>query len=557
MLVRHGPAMRPLLHDAKVLIVDDEPANLILLQKILKAAGYTCIRTSTEPRNVISLVGQCEPDIILLDLQMPHLDGFAVMDQLKEQVPASTLLPVLVLTADATPKTKLRALSSGAHDFLTKPFDPAEVVQRVGNLLQTRRLQLQVQEQNKNLEQLVSERTMALEEALRRLQETQQKAIQQERLHAFGTMASGVTHDFNNALSVILGFGEVALMECEGEMRRAELETYLRTIITAGLDAGRMVTRLREFYRPGAENEPRTVVDLNEIIKQAVATTRPKWHSESLGSEVSILVEVELADIPPISADASELREALMNLIFNAVDAMHQGGAIKFATKYVDQRVVLHVSDTGVGMPEEVRLRCLEPFFTTKGEAGTGLGLAMVYGIVERHGGTLDIQSMPGMGTTFIISLPPALDAANEITAQRQKSVSPLKVLVADDQPELCAVMAKYLVNDCHAVETASDGRTALEAFRASNFDLVIADQAMPGMSGKQLATAIKKDSPGTPIILLTGFSETGNSAPLNKVIDRVLTKPVSPIDLRHAIVEVMVHITQPEYKSVAFESHA
>lgn len=526
--------------DAQVLIVDDEPANLTLLQKILKAAGYTGIRITTEPRKVVSLLTEFQPDIILLDLQMPHLDGFAVLEQLNERIPSSTYLPVLILTADATPKTKLRALASGAHDFLTKPFDPAEVVQRVGNLLRTRQLQRQVQEQNKNLEGLVSERTMELQDALRTLRETQQQAIQQERLHAFGTMASGVTHDFNNALSVILGFSEVALMECEGQMRRTELETSLRTIITAGLDAARMVTRLREFYRPGGQDEPRTAVPLNEIIKQAVATTRPKWHSESLASEVTISVETDLAEIPALSGDASELREALMNLIFNAVDAMPEGGTIKLSTRYVDQRIVLRVSDSGMGMPEDVRLRCLEPFFTTKGQAGTGLGLAMVYGIVERHGGTLAIESTPGMGTTFVISMPPALDTKNEAVPELQMASSPLKVLVADDQPELCAVMTRYLVSDCHMVETATNGKDALETFCGADFDLVIADQAMPGMSGKQLAAAIKKHSPKTPFILLTGFSQNGKSRSTSDVVDQVLMKPVSPIDLRHAIVEVM-----------------
>lgn len=527
------------VQEAELLLVDDEPANLVLLQKILRAGGYTRVRTTTEPRNVLSLLEESEPDIVLLDLQMPHLDGFGVMEQLKEKIPADTFLPILVLTADAMPRTRLRALSSGAHDFLTKPFDPAEVVQRVSNLLRTRQLQQQVQEQNKNLEELVAERTGKLEMTLRELKETQQKAIQQERLHAFGTMASGVTHDFNNALSVILGFSEVALMECEGEMRREEIEAHLRTILSAGMDAARMVTRLREFYRPNDENEPRTVVHLNELIQQAVATTRPRWHAQSSGSEVPIDVETDFAMIPPISADASELRDALMNLIFNAVDAMPGGGKIRFRTTYTAGRVNLEVHDSGVGMPEEVRRRCLEPFFTTKGEAGTGLGLAMVYGIVERHGGTLDIRSAPGEGTTFIISFGPAVDAQHHIISEAPKPVAPLRVLVADDQPELCEIMTSYLASDCHSVEAVTDGRAALEAVRGANFDLLITDQIMPGMSGRQLAAAVRQDSPETRVILLTGMAENENG-PSNDTIHRVLAKPVSLIDLRHAITEVM-----------------
>lgn len=532
--------------EAELLLVDDEPVNLALLQKILRSAGYARIRATTEPRKVLELVAALEPDIILLDLQMPNLDGFAVLEQLRAQIPLNCFLPILVLTANVLPKTKMRALTNGAHDFLTKPFDPPEVVQRVGNLLRTRRLHLQVREQNRDLEKLVAERTSELEKTLRDLKATQEKAIQQERLNAFGTMASGVTHDFNNALSIILGFSDVALMECAGKMRRSELENYLHTIITAGLDASRMVARLREFYRPNEKNEPRAVVQLNELIKQAVATTRPKWHAESLGADVAIRVETELADVPPIMADASELRDALMNLIFNAVDAMPKGGTIRLSTSFNGQHIVLRVRDTGIGMPEEVRRHCLEPFFTTKGEAGTGLGLAMVYGIVERHGGQLEIESVPGLGTTFIISLPPAVNPASQTPVLGAPATGPLKILVADDQPEMCAVMTSYLSNDHHDVRTVTSGRAALDEVHERSFDLLITDHIMPEMSGKQLAAAVKKDSPETRVIMLTSIIDKANCKG-SRVVDRIVTKPVQLTDLRQAIAEVMCESITPQ----------
>ncbi|HMJ06926.1 MAG TPA: response regulator [Chthoniobacterales bacterium] len=527
------------LQSAEFLIVDDELTNLTLLKKILRAAGYTQIRTTTEPRKVAALVAEKEPDIILLDLQMPHLDGFALLKELKETLLGGTFLPILVLTADAMPQTKMRALSSGAHDFLTKPFSPAEVVQRVGNLLQTRLLYRRAREQNRNLEVLVSERTSELEKAVHELKETQEKAIQHERLNAFGTMASGIAHDFNNALAIILGFGEVALIECEGRMRRPELEAHLQAIISAGLDASRMIKRLREFYRPGAKNEPREVVHLNNVIQEAIATTRPKWHAESLGAEILIEMQTNLTETPPILADAAELRDALMNLIFNAVDAMPKGGVIRLSTSYSDQRVVVQVRDGGIGMPEEVRRHCLEPFFTTKGEAGTGLGLAMVYGIVERHGGEIEIETEPGFGTTFVLSFPPALDPAKAIATPLPRRLSRLKILVADDQPEICSVLTSYLLNDAHEVRSVTDARPALEAIRAEKFDLLITDHVMHGMSGKQLAAAVKEVSPETRVILLTSMAENGG-ATASRVIDRVLAKPVSMIDLRRAIAEVM-----------------
>ncbi|MEO6873148.1 MAG: response regulator [Chthoniobacterales bacterium] len=539
------------LLNSEFLIVDDEPVNLTLLQKILRSAGYTNVRITTEPRKVTGLFDEKEPDIILLDLQMPHLDGFALLQQLKERIPPDCYLPILVLTADAMPQTKMRALSSGAHDFLTKPFNPAEVVQRVGNLLQTRQLHLQVKAQNRSLEVLIAERTTELEKALNDLKETQEKAIQQERLNAFGTMATGITHDFNNALSVILGYGEVALIECEGKMRRSELEAHMQTIMTAGLDASQMIKRLREFYRPSGRDEPRTVLDLNEVVQQAVTTTKPKWHAESLGADISIEIQTDLTKTPPILADASELRDALMNLIFNAVDAMPKGGVIRLSTKFVDHRVVLQFRDSGIGMPEEVRRHCLEPFFTTKGEAGTGLGLAMVYGIVDRHGGKLEIESVPGLGTTFIISFPPAVKEQKEIAKPEPRRSRPLRILVADDQPEMCSIMSSHLMNDGHKVRAVTDGKPALEAIRAEKFDLLITDHVMPGMSGKQLAAAVKEESPETRVILLTSMAERGATS-TSRVVDRILTKPVSLIDLRRAIAEVMTESVAPGMPALA-----
>jgi signal transduction histidine kinase len=543
MLVPSGLPMPALFRNAEVLLVDDEPANLILLQKILKAAGYARIRSTTEPRNVLSLFSDVEPDIILLDLKMPNLDGFGVLELLKETIPAGAFLPVLVLTADATSKTKLRALSSGAHDFLTKPFDPAEVVQRVGNLLDTRRLQRQVQEQNRNLETIVAERTAELEAALKQLKETQQQIVQQERLHAFGTMASGVAHDFNNALTTILGFGEVALRECEDSPGVEGMQNYLQTIITAARDGAKMVTRLREFYRPNDSAEPRVAVDVNELIKQSITITQPKWKSQPLVNGVNIDIVTDFGKLPRILGDAAELRDMLTNLIFNAVDAMPNGGRISLRTSAKDRHARIEVQDTGTGMTEEVRRRCLEPFFSTKGERGTGLGLAMVYGIIERHGGVLDVQSALGVGTTFVITLPQKESVAEIVKDSALQIDRPLHVLVVDDQAAICTLLTEYLKNDCHTVVTAADGAEALQKFAEAQFDLVITDQGMPGITGEQVADAIKARRSSTPVILLTGFGEICDDA-WTQAVDCIVSKPISLIEFRHAVVRAITNAT-------------
>jgi len=522
----------------KILIVDDNPTNVELLEEILQEAGYGRIRTTTQGRDVEALLAEINPDIILLDLQMPGLDGFAILARLKQILPFGTFLPILVLTANVSAETKLRALASGAHDFLTKPFDHAEVVQRVGNLLQTRRLHLQLETQNATLEQVVADRTKKLEKALKRLQDTQQQIVQQERLHAFGTMASGVAHDFNNALSVILGYGEIALEQAEAGTY-AEMQDCLRPIITAARDGAQMVTRLREFYRPSRE-EFRTAVDLNALVRQAIKITQPKWKSQSLGEGLKLTVEAELGNIPPVSGEPAELREALTNLIFNAVDALPAGGIITIRTSRQSDGVALEVADTGTGMTEEVRRHCLEPFFSTKGDRGTGMGLAMVYGIIDRHGGRMHIQSAVGYGTTISLTLPLHVAGPEIAPSASPAAGRPLSVLVADHQPILCEILDEYLTRDCHIVETAADGREAFERFQRGRFDLVITGQAMPEMTGEQLASAIKNISPQTPVILLTGFGESRNGNGNHQAIDHVMSKPVSSIDLRQAVVRLL-----------------
>lgn len=522
-----------------ILIVDDEPANVRLLERILTQAKYTSTVSTNFSGDVLRLVREHDPDLILLDLHMPPPDGFALLALLAESTSPGAFRPVLVLTADITSKAKLRALAAGAHDFLTKPFDRAEVVLRVGNLLRTRQLHRQVQSHNRTLEETVAKRTGELQAALYQLESTQKQVVQQERLRALGLMASGVAHDFNNALSVILGFSEILLMDAR-ELPGGEAFTgHLQTIITAALDGAEMVTRLREFHRPaGLVGEPRVSVDLNDLATQCVTLTQPRWNAQALQEKKVITVRTELGIASTIAGDPAELREALTNLIFNAVDAMSQGGVITLRTTELDGWVTIEVADTGVGMTEEVRRQCLEPFFSTKGERGTGLGLAMVYGIVDRHGGTLEIVSAVGEGTTFRLRFPrgEGSEAAETESLHMERL---LRILVADDQPVLCDILAEYLEHDWHTVVIAHSGPEALEKFRTEPCDLVITDQAMPGLAGDELAAIVKAEHPGTRVILLTGFGEAGAAAPPH--VDLVLAKPTTLVDLRRGIVRVMM----------------
>ncbi len=535
--------LRSTIGKAKILIVDDEHANVRLLERILELIGATRIKSITDSREAVAHFIDFRPDLVLLDLHMPNVTGFDIMEQIKALTQGENPVPVLVLTADVTTKTKHRALAAGAKDFLTKPLDQSEVLLRIRNLLENRFLHIQLQNQNILLEEQVRERTSQLEDTLSKLRQAQHSAIRQERLSALGTMAAGIAHDFNNALTLILGYSDLLLSNAKGRAGGVEIE-QLHAITTAAQDAAQIVRRLREFHRPDEGQETRVVLHLNQLVEQAVTLTRPKWYDQARKRGLEIEVTTDFGELPPLQGDPAELREMLTNLIFNAVDAMPGGGCIKIHSALDDGEARLCITDTGAGMDEETRRRCLEPFFTTKGERGTGLGLSAVYGIIERHHGSLEIESEVGEGTTFCIRLPVSMidQAAHEEAGE--PGVVPgmgiQRILVVDDQDIIRELIQQQLAEDGHQVETAGSGQEALDKMACSDFDLIVTDQSMPGMTGEELAVVAKERRPGTSVILLTGFggatAETHDTPP---GVNLILGKPTTAFDLRRAIVQV------------------
>jgi signal transduction histidine kinase/ActR/RegA family two-component response regulator len=385
------------------------------------------------------------------------------------------------------------------------------------------------------------------------LHRTQRHIIEQERLNAVGKMASGLAHDFNNALVPISGYAEMLLEHQEILQDPAKASKYLKLIMTGVEDAASVVSRLREFYRKREEGETYRPLSLNQMVEQAVALTRPKWRDEALGSGRTILVEADVRPVPRILGSESEVRELLTNLIFNAVDAMPEGGTIRVRTGLREApvsedphlapppaQVFLEVTDTGTGMTEDVRRRCLEPFFSTKGERGTGLGLPMVYGIVKRHRGTLDIESTVGVGTTFIVQFPADTTQTREVVTRMAAPKGPLHVLVVDDEPIARDVLTEYLTGDGHTVATAVNGRDGFEKFKAGRFTIVITDRAMPEVGGDQLAAMVKEASPTTPVVLLTGFGDLMNAAGEKPDgVDLVVKKPIRLATLRDVLAKM------------------
>jgi signal transduction histidine kinase/ActR/RegA family two-component response regulator len=389
----------------------------------------------------------------------------------------------------------------------------------------------------------------ALQTAYEDLRQTQQAVMQQERLRALGQMASGIAHDINNAISPVALYTE-SLLEKEQHLSvqgRGHLETIQRAIH----DVAATVARMREFYRQRDHQLTLTPVHLNPLVRQVVDLTRARWSDMPQQRGIVIQLQTELAtDLPVIMGVESEIREALTNLIFNAVDAMPQGGTLTLRTKVIGEgsepsrQMQLEVSDTGAGMDEEARRRCLEPFFTTKGERGTGLGLAMVYGMVRRHSSEIEIESALGQGTTVRLSFA-APAGASTVPAQPAavfEVPTDLRILVVDDDPVLLKSLRDTLEGDGHTIVTANGGQEGIDLFRAAlegkqTFDIVVTDLGMPYIDGRRVASAVKTASPSTPVILLTGWGQRlVAEGDIPSHVDRVLSKPPKLRDLREAL---------------------
>ncbi|MFZ2031593.1 MAG: ATP-binding protein [Vitreimonas sp.] len=392
----------------------------------------------------------------------------------------------------------------------------------------------------------------ALQQAYDDLRLTQDAVMQQERLRALGQMASGIAHDINNALSPIALYTE-SLLETEPSLTpagRSKLETVQRAID----DAAHTVSRMKEFYRRRETQLTLSPAPIEPLFQQVLDLTQARWRDMPQQRGELIEVKTEIApDTPPVLGVESELREALINLVFNAIDALPGGGTITLRARRAPLQngaastlVQIDVVDNGVGMDEATRLRCLEPFFTTKGEAGTGLGLAMVYATVQRHGGDIDIESAPEKGTLMRMTLNAApADATMKADAAPIAAIpSRLRLLIIDDDPILLRTLRDVLETDGHVVTSAADGAAGIAVFQQAHtsersFDAVITDLGMPRIDGRRVAEAIKVSSPSTPVLLLTGWGERLKSEEENPPhVDCVLSKPPKLRDLRLALAQ-------------------
>jgi signal transduction histidine kinase len=596
----------PPLH---VLIAEDSATQAQRLQHILEQQGYRVTATANG-RLALEAAQRSKPALIISDVIMPEMNGYELCGRIKADAHLADV-PVVLVTTLSDPHDVIRGLECRADNFILKPYDADQLLRRIQfvlansqmrrseqagmgleivfsgqrhfitadrlqilNLLLStyeaamqrnaelsttrdtlRQTNVELERLTRELEDRVLMRTRELELSNEALRQAQQALIQQERLRALGQMASGIAHDINNAISPIALYTE-SMLEHETSLS-PEARGRLVTIQRAIDDVAQTVARMREFYRPREPELDQSEVELNQLVQQVIDLTRARWSDQPQRRGVMIELKTKLApDLVQIRGADNEIRDALTNLVFNAVDAMPDGGVIEVRTSMpavparsgTPTRLVwLEVSDTGIGMDEETRRRCLEPFFTTKGERGTGLGLAMVYGMAQRHGCALEVDSAPGTGTTVRLVFP--VSAAAVSSTARVPTLQPtarnLRILVVDDDPVLNETLRNTLEAEGHHVTTAGGGQAGIDAFRSARqttepFDIVITDLGMPYVDGRQVVDSIRASTPDTPIIMLTGWGQQP-AADNERIprVDRLLSKPPRLRELRSALAEL------------------
>jgi PAS domain S-box-containing protein len=359
---------------------------------------------------------------------------------------------------------------------------------------------------------------------------------QSERLTALGQMAGGIAHDFNNLLQAILGYAQLmARSPGNADVVRRGLDV----IEKAANGGAETVRRIQKFARLRPD-EPFVTMDLNQVIRDSLAITRPRWEEKKVKGGVPLQLELELGPVPVVMGRPAELNEVITNLVLNAIDAMPRGGTLRIRTRLGDHRhALITVADTGMGMSEEVRKKVFDPFFTTKGEEGTGLGLSVSHSIVERHGGELKVDSRPGEGTTFTITLPIGMSPAGEAMSGAEPGVERKgRILLVDNDPQVLSILGEMLKDAGHHVLPVPNGPEALRVFVPNGFDLVITNVGMPEMSGWDVAEQLRARDPNVPVIFITGWGlQEEDQARCRRLgISALLFKPVPPAELHRKV---------------------
>jgi GAF domain-containing protein/CheY-like chemotaxis protein len=454
----------------------------------------------------------------------------------------------LVLNRDSGPMDRL-VYSEGIRSYVLIPIREAHEVRAVLSLESSKECGFE-EEQIQLLSSIADHLSVAmqnaklfsdLEKAYQDLKNTQSHMIQIERFRAFGEMASGVVHDFNNILASILGRIQLLLLKIKkGEGSPInETEKSLKVIEKSVMDGAKILARVREFVKEKSDIT-HSPVDLNGLLEDSLEMTRVYWKDEAFLAGIEIEIKKEFHATGMVMGDATELREVMTNLLLNAVDAMPQGGVLTLQTREDSDYVYMTVKDTGMGMTEEVKSKMFVPFYTTKGEKGTGLGLSLSFGIITQHQGEIAVESTPGLGSSLIIKLPRCSRVENNELVE-ETSLDRAHILVIEDERNIREVLDEILSSVGHTVTQAENGQEGIEFFQKHKIDLVITDLGMPGLSGWEVADQIKAIHPDTPVILSTGWGVNSDQHVLEKEnVDRMINKPFNMKQILSLIGELL-----------------
>jgi len=510
-----------------VLLVDDDPDQAEVVVRTLRRqdSRFEVTPVGDGPACLEALTRQSYA-IVLLDYSLPRLSGLEVLGEIRRRGEA---VPVVMVTGQGDERVAVEAMRAGAADYVIKTTGYLTTLATV-------------------IRKVLKQHELALENArlyaeaqrsLAELQAAQEKLVEGATLRALGEMASGAAHHLNNLLTVVLGRAQLLLQTADVGVCRRPLEMIAR----AAGDAAEVVRRLQRFVRVDAAEE-RQEVDLNTLAHDVVEMTQARWQDEAQARGVQIEVTLRPGPAPPVSGNPSALREVFMNLVLNAVDALPAGGRIEIRTFLEGERACLAVADSGVGMPEEVRRRALEPFFTTKGPKGTGLGLSVSYGIVKSHGGELELQPAPGGGTVATVRLPIVAAVRGDKEAgpprvERLPRVGQQHILIIDDEEDVRSMLVDLVASQGHDVLQAASGREALALLEGgAKVDLVLTDLGMPGMTGWEVARAIRSRWPGLAVGLVTGWGDRLDvPAADRELIIGTVAKPVTRAALQVLII--------------------
>jgi len=472
---------------------------------------------------LIKQITQNRKDLLIIGLVAIIFAGL-IANLLSDRitVPLQKLSHIAVLISKGDLKQKIDIKTGDEIEDLSKAFNHMVY-----------ELNKQREKQKKLIEEL-KQRNQQLKDEIAARKQLEEEIIKMERLRALGQMSGGVAHDFNNILGAILGRAQLILEKS----KNPDINRDIKIIEKAAFDGAETVRRIQEFSRIRVDDTQFVPMNIDEIIEDSIEFTRTKWKNEAIMNGANISVNHKSKGNFQVLGEPTGLREVFTNLIINAVDAMPHGGSINILTKRVGSRVIISVKDTGIGMSKEVMKRTFDPFFTTKGSKGNGLGLSICYGIVNRHNGTIEVESEEGVGTTFTISLP--LIEPEEKKMENVKysvDISHTTVLIIDDDDTIRSLISDVLKQSGCKVITADTGKKGIDTFDPGCCDIVLTDLGLDDISGWEVVKEIKAVSPDTPVIIITGWGGQLSKDELNEYgVDFVIPKPFRINELKNYI---------------------